>query len=1196
MPVQRLLSTLQSLSLRNRSQLRLIAAGLVAVLLVFFIALLAFQLGRSSGVSTAQQAASTAEAMRAALASTFTPTASATATETPAPTFTPTRTPTPTATPASPAEWAERYYGLLLEGLNTLSVLDFSAPRAGALAQRLAQEQGLIYVAASYFELSAEPWAAFVAPRTPAGVPLPMFFWRSTETGNQVVGQILTDAVATWADPDGGYTPLVAGISQGALRTDAQGRSHIVTVDRPEARSKLTTYVWSQTLPGSNFAVLWRSDDDPQWTFRAADTSIVLEENPDRVLPDLLLTGPLPADSAIRTEEGAAGIFIEQAPFAQQRLQARWQPSLASDSDPNAPAQLTGYRLAQVEVQPTPLSALATILAWLQDGQISRAQSYVARIDLLTDMFNLGLATPGDWMAVYVNELDREIQDGGQSLRLRFFDNADRNRTFEALFEQNADSGRYILQTISPVLLASSAGLVTPAPPRPTATPTATSLPPVAANDFTLTVPLSDVVDGPDAGILNPTLEPTATATPTFTPTPTDTPTVTPTPSATPLPTATPTPSPTPTETPTATPTEKPLPIPPIPPETVAPLTGYMLLTDTGRLRGGPGVEYIVIAGLANGTPVDIFGITEAFDWLLIRAASVDDGRVGVLGWVSTQLVVPYGDFSTVPLYRADGTSVTAPPAAEGDQPSLLSALPTSTATPTPLVTPVLRLPAVEGRPTANVPAPENGEQVVTIGGTSIPPDPLAPIVAAAADGRPIELAVTDAVIEAWSGIFGDTSGSWVAASSALLWPGTTAYVMADIPADSLETWTANRVRIVAAPQIERVKELLLPEIAAAVETDTAIALLGSRTVPGIYLLEREGRAQQLWQYETSAAWLNSDPNAGFVLREPPAPGGLHTVSWMRNDGSGLQFIAQPYRSISGVAGDAYGGIWWIETPNAPIDLWQLWHYDPATARVALRVQASGEVFGAASSSAVPSLTPALVAVQPVIEGDPSAIYLYVDTSDSALLQPYSGVFRLRVDTDREGSSAITEGPQQLLEGGSYRGPLMLSPDLSRLAYFAYDPEQPSLTAGTVKPPNTVNMLTLSGRGASIIRTAYVAETRFEFLAPELIWQGNDRLLLARSRFAPGRNDEADRFGVVQVQLPPSGSSPADPIVSNSYLLPRQQSLMDFAPCLDQAAVLVLTRDRDGVQQLVRWEGQKQVFPLFGLPTVLDRTFLCWQP
>ena len=116
------------------------------------------------------------------------------------------------------------------------------------------------------------------------------------------------------------------------------------------------------------------------------------------------------------------------------------------------------------------------------------------------------------------------------------------------------------------------------------------------------------------------------------------------------------------------------------------------------------------------------------------------------------------------------------------------------------------------------------------------------------------------------------------------------------------------------------------------------------------------------------------------------------------------------------------------------------------------------------------------------------------------------------------------------------------------------------------------------------------------FLGPGGGWRGNTRLLRARRRFAPGRPDEPDRFGVVQVRLPPPGSSPADPIASNSYLLPRQQSLMDFAPCIDPAAALVLTRDRDGTQQLVRWDGLNQLFPLFGLPAALDRTFLCWQP
>jgi hypothetical protein len=1173
-------------------------AALVSLLLIIFIAVIAFQLGRSSGLDQAQQAAATAAAMQVTRAATFTPTSSATATatETPAPTFTPTLTPTPTATPASPAEWADRYFNLALAGLNTLAALDFTPARAADLSERLAYEQGLVFVPASYHELSSDPWAAFVTPRTPDGTPLPMLFWRSSETGNVVEGQLLLDAVATLTDPATGYTPLATGISQGALAVDAQGIRHAVMLERPEARGRLTAYLWSQELPGGPFSVVWRSDDDPQWSFSAADSQVTLEPNAERVLPDIVISGPLPADSAIRTEEGAAGVFIEQAPFAQQRLQTRWQPLLASDLDPNAAARITGYRLAQAEVQVTPLSTLATILSLLQSGQVSRAQSLVTRIDQLNDMFDLGLAAPGDWMAVYINDIDREIQDGGQSLRLRFFDNADRNRSYEAVFEQNEVTGRFTLKTLAPVVLASSAGLVTPAPPRPTATPTPVVVASpllTATSELTLTLPLADGADGDSAGILNPTLAPTPTRTPTFTPTPTDTPTVTATPSPTPLPTDTPTPSPTPTETPTPTPTEKPLPIPAIPPEAAAPLTGYMLLTETGRLRGGPGTDFIVIAALLNGTPVDIFGVTEANDWLLIRAASVEDGRTGVLGWVSTQLVVPYGDFTGVPRYRADGTSVDAPPAVEGEPPSVLGSLPTATPTPTPLVTPVLRLPTVQTPAVGSVPAPEAEEVIITIAGAAIPPDALAPIPATAADGSAIEINVADAVIEVWSAILGEASGRWAPASAALLWPGSVVY-MTGAPADA-DPWAATQLRIVAAPPTERVKEVALPEIAAATGENAAIALLGSRAAPGVYLLDRAGRAQQFWQYENAAAWLAADPNAGFLLSEPPTPGGINTFSWMRNDGTGLQIVAQPYRTVRGVAGDAYGGLWWIETPDAAVDLWQLWHYDPATAQIALRLRGDGAIFGQASSATLASLTPTLVAVQPVTPGDPSAIYLYVDTSDTTLQQPFTGVFRLRVETDAEGRGVIAEGPQQLLESGAYRGPLVLSPDQSRLAFFTYDANHPSLTSGVVAPANTVNVLTLAGRGASIIRTAYATETRFEFLAPELAWQGVERLLLARSRFAPGRTDALDRFGVVQVQLPPPGSSPADPIVADSYLLPRQQSLLDFAPCLD-GATLVLTRDQAGAQQLLRWNGQNQVFPLFGLPSALDRTFLCWQP
>ena len=344
-------------------------------------------------------------------------------------------------------------------------------------------------------------------------------------------------------------------------------------------------------------------------------------------------------------------------------------------------------------------------------------------------------------MAVYINDLDREIQDDSTSLRIRFFDNADRNRSYEAQLEHDSLTGEYKVAELSQIVLAASAGLVTPAPSRPTSTPTATPTPRTeevteslgVGGEFTLTVPLTETFGGPETDILNPTLEPTPTSTPTFTPTPTDTPTATLTPSATPTSTDTPTQTPTPTETPSPTPTEKPLPIPPIPPETVAPLTGYLLLSDTGRLRGGPSTEYIVIASMQNGTLVDIFGITETGEWLLVRVAEVDDGRSGVLGWVSSQLVVPYGDYVGVPLYRADGLPIDTP----AEEPVSLAALPTATPTPTALVTPVVMQPTVQSIPASSVPAPEADELSATIGGVMVPADPLGTIEATLADGPP---------------------------------------------------------------------------------------------------------------------------------------------------------------------------------------------------------------------------------------------------------------------------------------------------------------------------------------------------------------------------------------------------------------------------------------------------------------------------
>jgi hypothetical protein len=229
---------------------------------------------------------------------------------------------------------------------------------------------------------------------------------------------------------------------------------------------------------------------------------------------------------------------------------------------------------------------------------------------------------------------------------------------------------------------------------------------------------------------------------------------------------------------------------------------------------------------------------------------------------------------------------------------------------------------------------------------------------------------------------------------------------------------------------------------------------------------------------------------------------------------------------------------------------------------------------------------------------------LYVDTSDTERQTPYAGFYRLQVASQGEGPAQVSEGPQRLLAEGQYRGPLLVSPDLTRMAYFAYDPAVPSLTAGASSPPNTLNLLALLPRGEGSTSTVYRSETRFEFLAPQLAWQGNERLLAARSRFAPGSTRALDRFGLVQVQVSPGGGSEGEdpgagggqavPATTSTYLLPRQQSLLDFAACQDGSALL-LTRDREGNQALARWEGQGQSFPLFGLPAQLDRTLLCWQ-
>jgi hypothetical protein len=1184
----------------QRRTLLFAGAGVALFLLLAAIALLTYQFGRSRGFDDALATVTAQPRPLGLVAPTFTPTTEASPTPSPSATASPTSSPTPTATPATAAAWAEDYFANALEALATLAAVEFSPQRAAALLPRLAQNRGLTVASVSYRELGQEPWAALVTPFTPDGEPLPMLFWRNEGAGGQIQGQQVRDLLP--AAPDGAPLPLTAGLAASAVARDVQGRYHLLMVERPEAGPQLSAWLWSQPQPGSPFVPVWRSADDPNWRFPAASAQVELTPNEDgRLLPDLLIRSPLPTDSLVRAQAGAPAVFVEQPPFARQQLVSRWQPALASDTDPNAPPLLTGYRVQRAEVVPTPLTTLANLLALLQAGDASGAQAYATRFDILDQAADLGIVAPGDWLAVYINELDREIQDGGVSLRLRFFDNADRNRSFEAVFVEDPTTGGYKVSGFAPVVLSALAGVVTPAPPRPTPSPTATATPEGAVEStqalglgdaFTLTVPLLEESGG---DILNPTLEPTATATPSFTPSPTDTPTATPLPTDTPTASATPLPTDTPTVTPTPTPTEKPLPIPVIPADAPAPQTGYLLLTETGRLRGGPGVGYIVIAALQNSVGVEIFGITEAGDWLLVRAAQVEDGRSNVVGWVATQLVIPYGDYALVPRYNAEGISVDATPTPDS---VALAALPTATPTftPTPLVTPVLAQPTVIAAPTVAPPTPSAGELTATLLGESIPPDPLQPLPARLEDGRVVNLRLQNAVVQAWGGLFADAAAGWTPASAALLWPGAQIHLQsAPAAVAAADTLEVTRVRLVGAPTLLRSQLVAQADLAAAVADEEAVALLGSQAMPGLYLLDQTGRARQLWQYENAARWLNSDPDAGFLLTEPPAGGGLHTFTWLRNDGSGLQFYAQPFYAIQGVAGDAYGGLWWIERPQAALDQWQLWHYDPTSQQIVRRLQASSDLFAAAENGGV--LTPELAAIAPATPANPGApapVELILDTFDDVNQTPNMGLYRLTLGpVDLTGQATLATAPTPLLPAGSYLGPLVVSPDLARIAYLAYDPDHRSQTAGVRRPANSVRLLDMAAGNANTL--LYQTETPIELLAPSLTWLGPNRLVAQRARLAGDSDTVAEVFGVAELQLAPTGAPDNVVTAVNSFVLPRQQSLLDLAACLDGQSALFLTRDPDGEQTLQRWGGQAQLLPRYVAPTALDRIHLCWR-
>jgi hypothetical protein len=401
---------------------------------------------------------------------------------------------------------------------------------------------------------------------------------------------------------------------------------------------------------------------------------------------------------------------------------------------------------------------------------------------------------------------------------------------------------------------------------------------------------------------------------------------------------------------------------------------------------------------------------------------------------------------------------------------------------------------------------------------------------------------------------------------------------------------SANSVRIVAAPAFERVALEDGSEIASEIASQNALALVGTGDSPGVSLLTASGEVSALWADGQSATWLGETDEDGFVVNtqyERYSPSGF---VWIRPDGSGLRIAAQPWFEVRGVSGDPYTGLWWIERPMANSGVWQLWNWDPAQQRVVMRLSESTAVFAAASPLAGTDLLPRLLMINPDVAGDPSNTTFYVDTSDAQTLQLNAGVYRLRLAAPAGQPGVLSTPPQVVLAPDTYRSPLTVSPDRTRLVYSVYDADHPSLTSGQVTPANRLKSLDLE---TSAIQTIYQAETPLEFIAPLLAWQDSNTLLTARSRFAATGTLGLDLFGSVWIQLPRAGQNEEPSAISAS--IPASRTLLDFAGCREQQSALLVLLNDDGSLDYARWNGFQPIQTAFTVPNNLTRATLCWR-
>ncbi|RME51872.1 MAG: hypothetical protein D6790_19310, partial [Caldilineae bacterium] len=376
------------------------------------------------------------------------------------------------------------------------------ATNGETVLQLIAQDEGVAGPLARTALLLGDRWAAVAVVQGPDGQITPTLFWEASPGAPQVNG---LDLSAQVVEPNGA-PGLRSGRLLGALGEEG-GAIWVLLVSAPQENSpEAQAYVVRLAPDGATRT--WRGQDDPAWSVHTTAASLSLDPAGDPLLPGLQATAPLAPDSPLRQELAAATIFVEEPPFAQQLVRSRWLPLTRGTG---ADTRLV-YTLQERALLSTPLTTLVHFLLTLQKGDLDAARTFAIDPTLPEAAQGMGLAAPGIWFAQYLGEQGEPTPPGTITAHLRFFDNGDRNRTFDAFFEQDGQ-GVYRLLALSPGLPFTAADLVTPLPVA-TDTPTVT---PTPTDTSTATATATAPPETPVTEDEGPTTEAAEPATATFT-------------------------------------------------------------------------------------------------------------------------------------------------------------------------------------------------------------------------------------------------------------------------------------------------------------------------------------------------------------------------------------------------------------------------------------------------------------------------------------------------------------------------------------------------------------------------------------------------------------------------------------------------------------------------------------------------------